>query len=72
MKNWNLLSGSADDVLEVAALLGVRYKQDATGQFMHSNLITILNSDGEIVHQQTGLNQDIGASVRILKQLAQR
>jgi len=66
---WTLLSGSDDDILEVAALLGIRYKQDATGQFMHSNLITILNDKGEVVHQQIGLNQDIAESVRVLKQL---
>jgi protein SCO1/2 len=67
--HWNLLSGSDDDILELAALLGVRYKQDATGQFMHSNLITILNAKGEVVHQQIGLNQDVAETVRTLKQL---
>ncbi len=67
---WTLLSGSDDDILELAALLGVRYKQDATGQFMHSNLITILDSKGEIVHQQVGLNQDVTETARILKQLS--
>ena len=66
---WNLLSGSDDDILELAALLGVRYKQDATGQFMHSNLITILNAKGEVVHQQIGLNQDVTESVQTLEEL---
>ena len=56
--NWTLLSGSADDVLELAALLGVKYKQDADGQFAHSNVITVLDANGEIVHQQTGLDSD--------------
>lgn len=67
---WRLLSGTDDNIPELAALLGVRYKQDAAGQFMHSNLITILNAKGEIVHQQIGLNQDITESVRVLKQLS--
>ena len=58
-ENWTLLRGAPDDVLELAALLGVRYKQDAGGQFAHSNLITVLNAEGEIVHQQIGLNRDI-------------
>jgi hypothetical protein len=48
------------------AALGVRYKQDARGQFAHSNVITILNAAGEIVHQQAGLSQDSQENVRVL------
>src|ERR1051325_9295583 len=51
--NWTLLHGEADDVLDLAALLGVKFKKDAQGQFMHSNIITVLNADGEIAYQQT-------------------
>jgi len=67
--NWTLLHGESDDVLELAALLGVKYKEEATGQFAHSNLITVLNADGEIVHQLVGLGQDINATVRELEKL---
>jgi protein SCO1/2 len=52
---WTLLHGSADSVRELAALLGVKYQQTADGMFSHSNLITILNAQGEVVHQRTGL-----------------
>jgi protein SCO1/2 len=69
---WTLLHGEPDEVLELAALLGVRYKEDAQGQFAHSNVITILNAQGEIVHQQVGLNQDIRETVRVLETLAGR
>ena len=68
--NWTLLQGEPDDVLELAALLGLKFKEGANGQFAHSNVITILNAQGEIVHQQIGLNQDIKETVRILRQLA--
>ncbi|HEV2453035.1 MAG TPA: SCO family protein, partial [Verrucomicrobiae bacterium] len=34
--NWTLLNGKPEDVLELAALLGVQYKQNADGQFAHS------------------------------------
>ena len=68
--NWTLLHGEPDDVLELAALLGLKFKEDANGQFAHSNVITILNAQGEIVHQEIGLNQDINETVRILRQLA--
>jgi protein SCO1/2 len=69
-KNWTLLHGEPDDVLELAALLGLQFKEDANGQFAHSNMITILNAQGEIVHQQIGLNQDIQETVRLLRKLA--
>jgi protein SCO1/2 len=63
------MCGRPDDVLELAALLGLSFKENADGQFAHSNVITILNAQGEIVHQQIGLNQDIHETVRLLQQL---
>lgn len=56
--NWTLLNGKPDDVLELAALLGVQFKQNADGQFAHSNAITLLNAKGEIVYQQIGLDSN--------------
>ena len=64
INRWTLLHGTPDDTLELAALLGVKFKREASGQFAHSNLITVLNEQGEIIHQQIGLNQDIGETVK--------
>lgn len=55
--HWTLLRGKQDDVRELAALLGINYQKDARGQFSHSNTISILNAEGELVFQQTGLNK---------------
>lgn len=52
---WILLRGNDDSVRELAALLGVKFKQEADGAFSHSNLFTVLNREGEIVHQRLGL-----------------
>jgi len=71
-ENWTLLHGEPDDVLELAALLGVKFKEAAHGQFAHSNVITILNAQGEIIYQLIGLNQDIQEAVRLLRQLMER
>ena len=57
-ERWTLLRGGADDVRELAALLGVNYTEDSRGQFAHSNVITLLNADGEIAFQHAGLKQD--------------
>ena len=67
---WTLLHGTSDDTLELAALLGVKFKRETTGQFAHSNLITILNEQGEIIHQLAGLNQDIGETVKRIASVA--
>ena len=56
--HWTLLRGGADDVRELAALLGINYQRDARGQFAHSNVITVLNAEGEVAFQQAGLNRD--------------
>jgi len=57
-ERWTLLRCEADDVRELAALLGVNYTEDARGQFAHTNLITLLNTEGEVAFQHTGLKQD--------------
>jgi protein SCO1 len=63
---WLLLRGSDDSVRELAALLGVKFKREADGQFAHSNLVTILSADGEIVHQRTGLRGGIDEAAAAL------
>jgi protein SCO1/2 len=68
--NWTLLRGTPDDVLELAALLGVKFKKDLRGQFAHSNLITVLDSNGEIASQQAGLNQRVDDLVSTVKRLS--
>jgi protein SCO1/2 len=53
--NWTLVRGDGNSVRELAALLGVKFKQEADGAFSHSNIVTLLNREGEIVHQRLGL-----------------
>lgn len=66
---WTLLQGSEDDVRELALVLGVKYRQDANGRFIHSNLITILDAEGEIAFQKAGLEdatQELAAKLNRL------
>lgn len=62
--SWTLLRSDPANVQELAMILGVKFKQDARGQFAHSNLITALNADGEITHQHAGLNGDVSAAAK--------
>ena len=57
--HWLMLNGDPDDVLELSALVGVRYKpMDNEGKdIAHSNMITVLDKDGQIHHQMKGLGE---------------
>jgi protein SCO1 len=72
LANWSLLRGSEDDARELAVLLGINYAPDARGQFAHSNVITVLNAEGEISFQQPGLRADPAALVRAIQKLHAR
>jgi protein SCO1 len=69
LERWTLLTGSQDSVREISAILDVKFKKIGLGDFEHSNVITILNSNGEIKYQQVGLNQDPKNAVDTLEKL---
>ncbi len=70
LKRWTLLTASEDAVREVAAVFGIRYKKDQEGEFSHSNVISVLDREGVILHQQVGLRQDPASTVAALKKAA--
>ena len=63
---WNFFHGSVAAVQELAALLGVRVRRLKDGGFDHSNVISILDRDGVLIHQQKGLRQPPDESVAVL------
>ena len=67
---WTLLRAEPAAVQELAMLLGVKFKQDARGQFSHSNLLTVLNAEGEVAHQKAGLQGDVSAAVQAVVRVA--
>lgn len=69
--HWLLLRGTPDDTLELAILLGVQYRPEPQGGFAHSNLLTVLNKRGEIVHRHVGLQQSIADTLAVIRRLAQ-
>lgn len=66
---WTMLRGSKNQVRMLAAALGIRYRKESDGQFAHSNLVSILNRDGEVAHQQRGLESDGIASAEVITEL---
>jgi protein SCO1/2 len=57
-RRWRLYTGAPEDVLELAAVLGVRFRKEPDGEFSHSILITVLDREGVVRYQMVGLNQD--------------
>jgi protein SCO1/2 len=70
-QRWTLLHGQPDDVLELAVLLGVKYKKDLQGGFAHSNLITVLNKEGESVYRHTGLYHPLADTLAVIAKVAE-
>jgi protein SCO1/2 len=69
LSRWELLTGDKNDIRSLAALLGFKYKKNDNGDYVHSNLINVLNKKGELVLQHEGLNKDVQDIVKELKSL---
>jgi protein SCO1/2 len=63
---WTLLNGEENSILELAALLGVKYKKTSAADYSHSNIITILNAEGEAAYQQVGLGADPTQTIDVI------
>ena len=64
---WRLYTANSGDVLELAALLGVRFRKEPDGEFSHSTIITVLDRQGVIRYQMLGLNQDRGPLLKAVR-----
>ena len=65
-KHWIMLNGSPDDVLELAALFGVRYKPMGESDIAHSNMISILDKEGVLRYQMKGLNRETNEVIKAI------
>ena len=65
-KRWVLLRGNASDTQQLAAVLGFNYGKGDGRNYTHSNLVTVLNGEGDIVHQQVGLGDDLTRAVAMI------
>ena len=55
LSRWTLARADANTVRKIAATLSIQYRKLPDGEFNHSSVITLLNSDGEIVKQTSTL-----------------
>lgn len=66
---WISLTGKENNVMELAALLNVKYRKELSMDIAHSNIISVLNKEGELVHQQEGLGVDPSETVNSITAL---
>lgn len=67
---WLFLRGTEDDTREFAAVLAVNYKRISPIDFSHSNIISVFDQEGELIHQQEGLGVDNIETIQAIIDLA--
>lgn len=67
---WLFLQGTEEGVLDFANVLAVKYKKISPMDFSHSNIISVFNQEGVLVHQQEGLSVDNTETVKTIIELA--
>jgi protein SCO1/2 len=69
LNGWEIIRSDKSATMEIANVLGVRVKPLKEGGFDHSNIIQLLNAQGEIVFQQQGLNVDPVTTLKEIRKL---
>jgi protein SCO1 len=64
---WQLLTSNDESIQELAVLLNMKYKKSPNGDIAHSNIISVLNAQGEIIYQQEGLGKDPDETVKSIE-----
>ena len=67
--HWTFLQGTESGVREFANVLAVKYKQISPLDFSHSNIISVFNSGGELIHQQEGLGVDNKETIKAILEI---
>lgn len=65
---WVFLRSSEENTREFAAVLAVNYKKITPIDFSHSNIISVFNTEGELVYQQEGLGINYDNTVDKIKE----
>jgi len=71
-EQWLFLRGSKEITREFAAVLAVNYKKISPMDFSHSNIISVFDTNGVMVHQQEGLGVDNKETVNTILELANK
>jgi protein SCO1/2 len=66
-ERWSAYSGSTGSVAELAAALGIKYKKLPSGEYIHSNVIFLINDKGEIIAKHEGLGRNADEFIKSIQ-----
>lgn len=69
---WHFLTGTEENTRQFSMVLGVKYKQISPIDFSHSNIISLFDLNGNLVHQISGLNAENQELISKLTELGNR
>jgi protein SCO1/2 len=65
-EEWTFLQGDKNSVQEFANVLAVKYREISPIDFSHSNIISVFNQQGELIHQLEGLGVNNKETVKVI------
>ncbi len=71
-KRWRFTSAAKENVREIAAVLGIKYKKLEDGEYSHSTIINLVNSQGVVVKHFDSLNKPIKDIVTAVTELTSK
>lgn len=66
-RRWLLLTGDEDGVLELAVALGMKYRKTSAMDFAHSNIISVIDPEGQIVYQTPEIGADLSRALEAIR-----
>ncbi len=70
ISGWHFVTGKDTDIRMLAMMLGVKYQKDSGGEFAHSNLITVLDAEGNVAKRVEGLNQPMDEAALLIESVS--
>lgn len=59
---WHFVTAKETDIRSLAMMLGVQYVKQGDGEFAHSNLVSVLDTEGKVAVRVEGLNQPMSSA----------
>ncbi|MTI87842.1 MAG: SCO family protein [Balneolaceae bacterium] len=66
---WHFATSEPTNVRSLAMMLGVQYAKKSDGEFAHSNLVSVLDTEGKIAKRIEGLNQPMEEAAHHIEQM---
>lgn len=68
--SWNLYKAAPAETLKIATATGIKYKKEKNNEYVHSNLIIILDKDGIIRMHHQALDKNFDQLLKLVIELS--